>query len=119
MALYIVEKTFGGTTLLDLRGKIILGEETEQLRNKVKELTELGHLRIIIDLGEVDYVDSSGLATLVASHVGVRKAGGELKLLRLTKRIRDLLQITRLSTVFEVYDALDQAVRSFEPKPSS
>lgn len=119
MALYIVEKSLEGATLLDLRGRIILGEETERLRNKVKQLTDAGHSRIIIDLGEVDYVDSSGLATLVSSCVAVRKTGGELKLLRLTKRIRDLLQITRLSTVFEIYDALDQAVRSFEPKTLS
>ncbi len=119
MALFIVEKHLDGVTLLDLRGKITLGEETEQLRNKVKQLAESGHSRIIIDLGEVDYVDSGGLGALVGCSTAVRKSGGELKLLRLTKRLRDLLQITRLSTLFEVHDAVEQAVRSFDPKPTS
>lgn len=118
MALFIVEKHLSGVTLLDLRGRITLGEETEQLRNKVKQLAESGQARIIIDLGEVDYVDSGGLGALVGCSTAVRKSGGELKLLRLTKRLRDLLQITRLSTLFEVHDAVEQAVRSFEPKPT-
>ncbi len=114
MPLYIVEKVVNGVTLLDLRGRITLGEETVALRESVKQLVEAGHFRIILNLEEVTYIDSVGLSTLVASYTAARKKGGDLKLLHLTKRIRDLLQITRLSTVFETYDTLEEAQHSFD-----
>jgi len=120
MALHIVEKLIRGVMLLDLRGRITLGPETELVRTRVKQVVEAGHSRIILDLGEVDYIDSAGLATLVASYTSARKAGGELKLLRLTKLVNSLMQITRLSTVFEIYDTVDDALKSFSgAKPSS
>ncbi len=105
--------------LLDLRGQITLGQETEALRSKIKDLIEAGHSRIILGLGEVNYIDSVGLSTLVASYTSVRKHGGDLKLLHLTKRVRGLLQITRLSTVFQACDTVEEAVRAFNAEPAS
>jgi anti-sigma B factor antagonist len=119
MQLYIVEKMVNGVMVLDLRGRITLGEETEALRGRVRQLVEAGYTRIILNLEEVNYIDSVGLSTLVASYTSARKQGGNLKLLHLTKRVHDLLQITRLSTVFEIYDSPEEAQRSFGEPPSS
>lgn len=113
MQLYMVEKLVSGVMVLDLRGRITLGQETEALRERVRQLIEAGHLRLILNLADVTYVDSVGLSTLVASYTSARRQGGNVKLLKLTKRIHDLLQITRLSTVFEVFDTLEDAIRSF------
>jgi len=118
MPLYIVEKLVTGVLLIDLRGRITLGEDTSALREKVKQLLEAGHSQIVMDLGEVTYIDSAGLSTLVSSYTSARKRGGDVKLLRLTARVRDLLQITRLSTVFEVFDTFDEARKSFSRKPA-
>jgi anti-sigma B factor antagonist len=115
MALYMVEKLVSGVIVLDLRGRIVLGPETEALRERVKRLLEAGHSRIVLNLEDVDYMDSSGLSTLVSSYASARKQGGELKLLKLSKHVHDLLLVTKLSTVFEVYDRLDEAQRSFAP----
>ncbi len=113
MALYMVEKAVGDVTRLDLRGRITLGEETESLRRKVQKLIEAGQRRILLDLEGVTYIDSVGLGTLISSYTSARKAGGDVKLLRLPAGVHHLLQITRLSTVFEIYDDLDTACRSF------
>jgi anti-sigma B factor antagonist len=113
MALYMVEKLVSGVMVLVLRGRVTLGEETEALRERIRQLVAAGHSRIVLDLGEVNYIDSVGLSTLVASYTSARRDGGDLKLLNLTRRVHDLLQITRLSTVFDVYDDLDAAVGSF------
>lgn len=118
MALYIVEKQVNGVLLLDLRGRITLGDETEALRHKVKEMLEAGHARILLDLGEITYIDSVGLSTLVSSFTSARKAGGTLKLLHLPRGVHQLLQITRLSTVFEIFNDLETARHSFE-QPAS
>ena len=119
MRLYIVEKKIKGVTVLDLRGQIRLGEGTGVLREKIKHLMETGHSRIILALAGVSYIDSVGLSTLVACYTSARNQGGDLKLLRLTKSVRDVLQITRLSTVFETYDHLEDALRSFKPDLAS
>ena len=113
MQLHMVEKLVSGVMVLDLRGRITLGPETEALREKVKSLVEAGHTRLILNLEDVLYVDSVGLSTLVSSYTTARRQGGDVKLLRLTRRIHDLLQITRLSTVFETFDSLEEATRSF------
>ncbi len=118
MALYLVEKMIRDVLVLDARGRITLGEETERLRTKIYECARAGQLRIVLDLGEVTYIDSAGLSTLVAGYTTVRKQGGDLKLLNLTRRIHDLLQITRLSTVFERFDSLPTALASFNAAPS-
>ena len=113
MALYIVEKVVDGVMLLDLRGRITLGAETEALRTALKQVLKAGHHHVILNLGEVTYVDSVGLSTLVAGFTSARNAGGDLKLLHLPRGVHQLLQITRLSTVFEIYEDLPSAVESF------
>jgi len=118
MSLYVVEKLVKDVIVLDLMGQIRLGEPTAVLRQKVKQLVEAGNTRIILDLEDVTYIDSVGLSTLVASYTTTFKAGGHLRLVNLTTRLRDLLQITHLSTVFEVYDSLDAALNSFGMPPA-
>ncbi len=115
MPLYILEKVVDDVTLLDLRGRIVLGTENVSLRERVSQLVADGHTRIILNLEQVDYIDSVGLSSLVASFTVARKKGGDLKLLNLTKRVKDLLQITRLITVFETFETLDAAQKSFQP----
>jgi anti-sigma B factor antagonist len=114
MAIFIVEKVVDGILLVDLRGRITLGPETEALRTKLKQLLNAGQQRIILNLGEVTYLDSVGLSTLVAGYTSARNAGGNLKLLHLPRGVQQLLQITRLSTVFEIYEDLAAAVESFK-----
>ena len=114
MPLYIVEKLMGGIILLDLRGRIILGRESETFRRKIRELIDAGYKRLILDLGEITYIDSVGLGTLVASLTSVRKQGGDLKLLRLPQGVHQLLQITRLVTVFEIHNSLESALQAFD-----
>ncbi len=114
MAIYIVEKALGDVTLLDIRGRVTLGPETEALRSKVRDLLEAGRRWLLLDLGEVSYIDSVGLSTLVASFTSARTRGGDVKLLHLPRGVHQLLQITRLSTVFEIYADLAQALRSFQ-----
>jgi anti-sigma B factor antagonist len=114
MAIYIVEKVVDGVMLVDLRGRITLGPETEAVRSKLKQLLSAGNHRIILNLAGVDYLDSVGLSTLIAGYTSARNAGGDLKLLHLPRGVQQLLQITRLSTVFEIYEDLAIAVESFE-----
>jgi anti-sigma B factor antagonist len=114
MPLYMVEKLVGGIILLDVRGRITLGHETESFRSKIRQLLDAGQRRLIIDLGEITYIDSVGLGTLVASLTSVRKQGGELKLVHLPKGVHQLLQITRLVTIFEIHDNLESALQAFE-----
>ena len=121
MPLYMVEKDMNGVMLLSLRGRVTLGKETESLRAKIKELIDAGRLQLILELGEVTYIDSVGLSTLVASYTSALKGGGMLKLLKLPRGVHQQLQITRLSTVFEIYDDLETARHSFSspegPRP--
>ena len=114
MPIYIVEKVIDGIMLVDLRGRITLGPETEALRTKLKQLLDAGYHRIILNLGEVTYLDSVGLSSLVAGYTSSRNAGGDLKLLHLPRGVHHLLQITRLSTVFDIYEDLESAVESFQ-----
>jgi anti-sigma B factor antagonist len=114
VAIFIVEKIVDGVILMDMRGRITLGPETETVRLKLKALLDAGYHRIILNLGEVTYVDSVGLGTLISSYTSARNAGGNLKLLHLPRGVQQLLQITRLSTVFEIYEDLSVAVKSFQ-----
>jgi anti-sigma B factor antagonist len=118
MPLHVVEKLMGDVLVLDARGRLTLGRETEVLRHRFQDVADAGHKRIILNLAGVDYVDSAGLGALVAVAASIRKAGGDLKLANLTDRIRGLIQITRLSTLFEVYDNLEKARSSFGPVSS-
>jgi anti-sigma B factor antagonist len=101
-----------GIVVVDCAGRIVIGEETSELRDQVKALISEGG-RVVLNLGEVNYIDSSGLGTLVALYTSARTAGGAIKLARLTRRIGDLLQVTKLLTVFEVYETEEEAVESF------
>jgi anti-sigma B factor antagonist len=101
----------GDIAIVDFSGKITLGEGT--LRNMVRELISSGHRKILLNLGDVDYIDSSGIGELVGAYTTVRSASGELKLVYLTKRVHDLIQITRLFTVFDVQSDESAAILSF------
>ena len=113
MALQIVEKESGGVTILDLSGRITLGEESNQLRTHIKEMLAEGAKRLVLDLGDVSYIDSAGLGTLVAGYTSSQSQGAVMKLANLTKRFREQLNITKLVTVFDVYDSVEAAVKSF------
>jgi len=103
-----------GVTIVDLSGRITLGEGSVILRDTVRDLVGKGNKNILINLGEVNYIDSSGIGELVSAFTSVRNQGGELKLLKLTKKVHDLLQITKLYTVFDVKDDETAAVKAFK-----
>ena len=109
----------GGVTIVDISGRIVLGEESAALRSLVGDLLAKGHKKILFNLGDVDYIDSSGLGHLVSAFSSVQKQGGELKLLNLTKKVQDVMQITRLYTVFDIMDDEAAAVRSFAPSSAA
>ncbi len=102
-----------GVTIVDLSGRITLGEGSVVLRDTVKDLVGRGSKKILLNLGDVTYIDSSGIGELVSAFTTVRNQGGELKLLNLTKKVHDLLQITKLYTVFDVKDDEAAAISSF------
>ena len=102
-----------GITVVDLSGRITLGEGSVILRDTVRDLVAKGNKKILLNLGDVNYIDSSGIGELVSAFTSVRNQGGELKLLNLTKKVHDLLQITKLYTVFDVKDDEAAAVKSF------
>ena len=116
MALQIVEKQIEGVTVLDFLGRITLGEESNQVRTKIKEMLGKGKSQIVLDLAEVSYIDSAGLGMLVAGYTSAQNQGATLKLANLTKRFRELLNITKLVTIFDTYDSVDDAVKSFTKK---
>jgi len=102
-----------GVTILDLSGRITLGEGSVQLRDAIRDLLAKGSKLILLNLADVNYIDSSGIGELVSAYTTVRNQGGELKLLNLTKKVHDLLQITKLYTVFDVKDDEASAIASF------
>jgi anti-sigma B factor antagonist len=102
-----------GVTILDLSGRITLGEGSVQLRDAVRDLLAKGSKNILLNLADVNYIDSSGIGELVSAYTTVRNQGGELKLLNLTKKVHDLLQITKLYTVFDVKDDEASAIASY------
>jgi anti-sigma B factor antagonist len=111
--MHIEERVVGDVTILDLTGKITLGEGDELLKDKINSLLNQGHRKILLNLEGVPYIDSAGLGEIVRTYTTVSRQGGKLKLLNLTKRIQDLLSITKLLTVFETFDAEEPAVASF------
>jgi anti-sigma B factor antagonist len=102
-----------GITIVDLSGRITLGEGSVVLRDTIKDLLGKGQKKILLNLGDVSYIDSSGIGELVSAFTSVRNQGGELKLLHLTKKVHDLLQITKLYTVFDVRDDEAAAITAF------
>jgi anti-sigma B factor antagonist len=111
--MHIEQRSVGDITIIDMSGKMTLGEGDELLRDKVNSLIQQGQKRILLNLAEVPYIDSAGLGEIVRTYTTVSRNGGSLKLLNLTKRIQDLLSITKLLTVFETFESEADAVRSF------
>ncbi len=109
----IDERAVDGVTILDMHGKMLIGEGDELLREKINSLVENGTAKIVLNLAEVPYVDSAGLGEIVRCYTTVSRKNGELKLLNLTKRIHDLLSITKLLTVFDTYEDEAEVVKSF------
>ena len=113
MSMKLTTRDVSGVTIVDLSGKITLGEGGLTLREEVHKLPAAGSKKIVLNLADVNYIDSSGLGELVSAYTAVKNAGGELKLLNLTSKVRDLLVITKLVTVFDVKDTEAAAVSSF------
>ena len=110
----IEQRAVGDVVVLDLKGKITLGEGDELLKDKVNSLVNQGHKKIVLNLADVPYIDSAGLGEVVRTYTTVSRQGGSLKLLNLTKRITDLLSITKLLTVFDTYDNEAEAIKSYK-----
>ena len=113
MSMKVTTRQVDGVTILDLSGRITLGEGSVQLRDAIRDLLSKGQKLILLNLADVNYIDSSGIGELVSAYTTVRNQGGELKLLNLTKKVHDLLQITKLYTVFDVKDEEATAIASF------
>lgn len=113
MSVKITNRQVGDVTVIDASGRITLGEGSSTIRDTIKDLTARGSKKLLLNLGDVTYIDSSGIGELVSGYTSVTNQGGQLKLLHLTKRVQELLQITKLYTVFEVFDDEAAAVRSF------
>lgn len=114
MSLKADNRQVDGIAVVDLNGRIVLGEATTTLREALQNLVSQGQKKILLNLAEVNYIDSSGLGALVSSYTTVTSQSGQLKLLNLTKKVEDLLQITKLLTVFEVFTDESTAIRSFK-----
>src|ERR1043166_6384781 len=112
--LNINERQAGDVTVLDMSGKITIGEGSVALRTAIRRLLEEGKKRILLNLAGVSYIDSSGIGELVSSYTAINKDGGQLKLLNLTQKLQDLLTITKLLTVFDVYESEAEALNSFK-----
>lgn len=113
MSIRLSTRQVGDVAVIDVSGRITLGEGSSSLREGIRELLAKGQRKILLNLGDVSYIDSSGIGELVSGYTSVANQDGRLKLLNLTKRVRDLLQITKLYTVFDVYDDEAAAVDSF------
>ena len=109
----IRERVVNGISVLDISGKISLGEGDLQIKDRIKDLLADGQRRILLNLADVSYIDSAGLGSLISSYATVKREGGNLKLVNLTKRVKDLLAITKLITVFDTFEDEASAVSSF------
>ena len=113
MTMKTSNRQVSGITIVDLSGRITLGEGSVVLRDTIRDLIGKGDKKILLNLGDVSYIDSSGIGELVSAYTTVRNQGGELKLLNLTKKVHDLLQITKLYTVFDIKDDEATAIKAF------
>ena len=114
MSVKLNVRQVGDVAVVDVAGRITLGEGSSALRDAIRDLVGKGQKKILLNLGDVSYIDSSGIGELVSGFTSVTNSGGTLKLLNLTKRVQDLLQITKLYTVFDVHDSEVSAIRSFK-----
>jgi anti-sigma B factor antagonist len=110
----ITNKEIGGVSVVAFNGRIVLGEESTTLREKVKSLLGAGKKRIVLDMSNVTYIDSAGLGILVAAHISAKNQGAALHLSNLGNKFHHVLQLTRLLTVFSVFDTEADAIKSFE-----
>jgi anti-sigma B factor antagonist len=115
--LLISERTVGDVTILDLQGRLVL-DETEHFRRRVEDLVQNNRSKILLNLKDVTYIDSAGVGMMVGKYLSVRRKGGDVKLLHLSPRSHRVMTITKLLTVFETFDAEDQAVASFGAPPA-
>jgi anti-sigma B factor antagonist len=113
MSVKLTNRQVGDVTVIDVAGRITLGEGSSTLRDALRDLVKTDHKKILLNLKEVSYIDSSGIGELVSAYTTITNQGGHLKLLGLTHRVKDLLQITKLYTVFDVHEDEAHAVRSF------
>ena len=113
MSMKATNRQVDGVAIVDMSGRITLGEGSVVLRDTIRDLIGKGSKKILLNLGDVTYIDSSGIGELVSAFTAVRREGGELKLLNLTKKVHDLLQITKLYTVFDIKDDETTAIKSF------
>ena len=111
--LEVTERQAGDVTILDMSGAVRMGEGSIELRNPIRGLVDGGKKKILLNLAEVGYIDSSGIGELVSSYTAINKDGGQLTLLNLKQKLRDLLTITKLLTVFDVYETEPEALNSF------
>lgn len=109
----ITERAAGTVTVLDLSGQITFTQGDQQFKDKINSLVHQGHTNILVNLANVSYVDSAGLGELVGAYTTVKKAGGSMKLLNLTRKLHDLLAITKLLTIFDTYDSEQDALKQF------
>jgi anti-sigma B factor antagonist len=114
MSMVLNARRLDDVVIMDLSGRITMGEGTLILRQQIKKLLDAGDRKFLLNLSDVDYIDSSGLGELVTSFTTVRNQGGHLKLLNLTRRVQDLLQITKLLTVFESFDSESEALKTLK-----
>jgi anti-sigma B factor antagonist len=122
MAIRVKEREANGITILDISGRIVLGKETAALRDSIRERIAQGKKNILLNLSEVPFIDSTGIGELVSAFITVRREGGDVKLLNLTKRVRDTVEIVKLGSIFELFDDEAAALKSFtgekqEPGP--
>ena len=113
MSMKATNRQVEGVAVVDMSGRITLGEGSVVLRDSIRDLIGKGQKKILLNLGDVTYIDSSGIGELVSAFTAVRREGGELKLLNLTKKVHDLLQITKLYTVFDIKDDEAAAIKAF------
>ena len=113
MSMAITQRQLDDVIILDLAGRITIGEGSVILRERIQKLLNAGEGKFLLNLADVDYIDSSGLGELVSSFTTVRNRSGQLKLLGLTRRVKDLMQITKLLTVFDTFDSETEAIKSF------
>lgn len=110
----IKERVVEGVSILDLSGRIVLGEGDIQIKERIRDLLADGQRKILLNLADVSYIDSAGLGALISCYTTVKREGGKLKLVNLTRRVQDLLAITKLITVFDTYDTEKEATDSFK-----
>ena len=115
----LITRLIDGVTIVHISGRIELGEGSAAVRDLVRDLLGKGRKKILLNLGDVDYIDSAGLGSLVSAFTSVRKEGGVLKLLYLTKKVHDLLQMTKLYTVFDIVDDETSGIKSFDQSAAS